>query len=600
MGNYFKKNVEFFQQTKRKNINIEKIENSKSYELIYMDENADFIKKDGQIYEIKYELDSENLPIFTKREIYFILGIANVNELFMLFQKANPRSIFYIIEPNLSFLKMTFESTNFEYFQEFDIRLFADTLENLPLFLEEIFSTEDALLIKNLRLYPTYYYRNFDFEVFRGMVGIISSSVKHNLFKYGNSIEDSLIGLKHNIYNLRYFPESIDFVKMKDVFKGKPAIIVAAGPSLEKNIGDLKQSQGKAIILAVDTIIEKLLNHGIVPDFVFAIERVDEVYEYFFKKKIIPKEVTLVVPSVVKSEIIEEYKGKFILPLRDKVHEYRWLNRMLQLDDSVYLSMGMSVAHLAFGFAHHLGAYPIIFVGQDLAYEGDKSHSGGTVYDTKKIDDIEKIEVEGYYGTTVYTSDIWIDFKRWFELEIQEKNIDAIDATEGGSRIAYTKQMSLKEVNEKYCIDYIHTDQIISKLPLYSVTLDEISNRLDVELKQILEIEKYAKKILRNLEGISISYGDSEKLLMKKIEKMKETDILLNTITQHPLLMHNLQPFILHIFQEFYKIDETLTAENVKQNLRIQIKLTSTIIQVIEKIINIINDNSDYKAKKKV
>ena len=49
-----------------------------------------------------------------------------------------------------------------------------------------------------------------------------------------------------------------------------PGILVAAGPSLNKNIQELKKAKGKAFIVAVDTAIKPLLQEGILPD-MFAI-----------------------------------------------------------------------------------------------------------------------------------------------------------------------------------------------------------------------------------------------------------------------------------------------------------------------------------------
>lgn len=46
-------------------------------------------------------------------------------------------------------------------------------------------------------------------------------------------------------------------------------IVVAAGPSLNKNIYELKKAKGKAFIVAVDTAIKPLLKAGIVPDMFF-------------------------------------------------------------------------------------------------------------------------------------------------------------------------------------------------------------------------------------------------------------------------------------------------------------------------------------------
>ena len=49
-------------------------------------------------------------------------------------------------------------------------------------------------------------------------------------------------------------------------------IVVAAGPSLNKNIKELKRAKGKAFIIAVDTALKPLLREGIIPDMFFIVD----------------------------------------------------------------------------------------------------------------------------------------------------------------------------------------------------------------------------------------------------------------------------------------------------------------------------------------
>jgi len=56
---------------------------------------------------------------------------------------------------------------------------------------------------------------------------------------------------------------------------------VAAGPSLSKNIILLKKIQGKALILAVDTIFKVLTHYGIEPDFVISTDFTQNAGQYF-------------------------------------------------------------------------------------------------------------------------------------------------------------------------------------------------------------------------------------------------------------------------------------------------------------------------------
>lgn len=63
------------------------------------------------------------------------------------------------------------------------------------------------------------------------------------------------------IYN-GYSIESLVGLLPSDV----PTIVVSAGPSLNKNIEDLRAAQGKANIIATDTAMKPLLNAGIIPN----------------------------------------------------------------------------------------------------------------------------------------------------------------------------------------------------------------------------------------------------------------------------------------------------------------------------------------------
>ena len=70
----------------------------------------------------------------------------------------------------------------------------------------------------------------------------------------------------------------IELLKNKQE-KAYPAFIVSAGPSLDKNIEELKNIKGRGIIMAVDTAIKPLLKHGIVPDIIAKSILVVNAYE---------------------------------------------------------------------------------------------------------------------------------------------------------------------------------------------------------------------------------------------------------------------------------------------------------------------------------
>ena len=83
------------------------------------------------------------------------------------------------------------------------------------------------------------------------------------------------------IRNIAVILRTPGVIRLKNIFKGRPAIIVSAGPSIEKNFHLLKEAKGKAIIIAVDVVVPTILPAGIIPDFIVALEANRKLYRAF-------------------------------------------------------------------------------------------------------------------------------------------------------------------------------------------------------------------------------------------------------------------------------------------------------------------------------
>ena len=59
---------------------------------------------------------------------------------------------------------------------------------------------------------------------------------------------------------------------LRGSFKNKPAVLVAAGPSLDQSLPLLKEVQDNCVIIAVDSAVTPLTNAGIMPDFVTTLD----------------------------------------------------------------------------------------------------------------------------------------------------------------------------------------------------------------------------------------------------------------------------------------------------------------------------------------
>jgi len=100
-----------------------------------------------------------------------------------------------------------------------------------------------------------------------------------------------------------------------------------------------------------------------------------------------------------------------------------------------------------------MGCNPIVFVGQDLAFSQEKTHSEQANH--KKITNQNRLrKVLDINGNEIYTSKNLYIYLRWFENRIKEENnISFIDSTEGGALIDGTKIMTLNKSMEKFCTE---------------------------------------------------------------------------------------------------------------------------------------------------
>lgn len=228
------------------------------------------------------------------------------------------------------------------------------------------------------------------------------------------------------------------------------AVIVSAGPSLDKNIEELRYAKGRALIIAVDTALKYMLARDIIPDLFITIDP-DKPMENFADERV--RDIPVIFDEQTPSGLLREHKAaKFIYNCRDypkKLFEACGIS----VEDNI--ASGGSVATAAFAICCDLGINNIILIGQDLAYTGESTHAGGTV-SAGVNGDVGTTMVEGIDGKPVRTRSDWLGYLRWFETTIEQiskekREIRVIDATEGGALIRGTEVMTLRDAIEKTC-----------------------------------------------------------------------------------------------------------------------------------------------------
>lgn len=230
--------------------------------------------------------------------------------------------------------------------------------------------------------------------------------------------------------------------ELKAEFEGKTVIIVAAGPSFSKNAEQLNNLPKDTVILAVTTILKKLLTMGIRPDYVIHSDAQSKTYSHLVG---IQKDINI--PMLVLSTAYEgcarSYPGPAYLICQkdyDLAENYAMEHKLPCYET------GGSVATLALSVAVGLNAKRVIFVGLDLSYTDGLAHAKGV--SGQIPGDMEAVKVPGYYGGMVSSSLIFADFICWFSdylKGLEPNRCEVINATEGGAKIEGMKQMPLAE-----------------------------------------------------------------------------------------------------------------------------------------------------------
>lgn len=280
----------------------------------------------------------------------------------------------------------------------------------------------------------------------------------------------SQVALSKNFYqnifdNWKNILNSHGIKSIKDKFLGTPVIIVSAGPSLDKNISFLKNSNKRSLVIAVATALKPLIQNGIHVDFVVAVDSGESTIQ-FFNIENIPKNIWLIFDPCVPSSVLEKFPNRRI-KIDSGVCLSHWISS--KQGDNKILGKTSSVAHTAFLFSSYLGCSPIILVGQDLSFNQYRLHCSDTHYDQIRKDKIDsmmtlkQLEQERYYEMvpsfkfardifrkTSITTLVLNLYKETFAEHVKKGGF-ILNATEGGIAIPGVMNITLLEALNQYC-----------------------------------------------------------------------------------------------------------------------------------------------------
>ncbi len=359
-------------------------------------------------------------------------------------------------EPNLGILRSCL--TN---------RDLAEILSNPQFFL--ISSMEHKQNIKLMNHFLGHKIINIRFEVLPAYQKLFATDIENMKKEFGEAIRNSRVNLattnafeehwlENAIKNLSFMIESPGVRHLFNQFREVPAIIAAGGPSLEKNIHLVPAIKENAVVIGAGSSIRGMHRNQVLPHFLVAFDDSEQNAEIYNDLDL--EDVCLIYSNRLYHGVVSHYPGRRMHMTIDAEKFSELFVHQSGGYEFGTIRSGFSVAHVALDFAFKLGCNPIILIGQDLAYTGNKRYAEGMIasaqqYLTEEIElPVGAILTKDLHGEDIVTDFELNHFRIWFEKLIENEFQDKIvvlNATEGGIPIKGAENRLLKEVIETYC-----------------------------------------------------------------------------------------------------------------------------------------------------
>ncbi|HKM04745.1 MAG TPA: 6-hydroxymethylpterin diphosphokinase MptE-like protein [Lachnospiraceae bacterium] len=410
------------------------------------------IQEEGEYYQVSNNNPYRDIrtwlidTICMNRKEYHLLGMAmgyGLTQLYNLTGKVNPIHVF---ETDLHMIVLALNHIKINHMLQDGVFLHYDPdLTQLNASIKKTQKRDNSL--KNdqaqLLIYPP------------AIQNIQNKELRKSLEKFNlveNSMKNARFLLQGNFMsNISYAKKHPDQVCNVDVlqqeFLGKDVYIIAAGPSLDKNIFLLKEKPKNSIIIATGTVLKKLLKLNIRPDFFIVSDPNERVTSQI--TGIEDCGVPMLMLSTAHGKFMKNYQGNVFFILQK---DYQRAEEEAHFLKNHLYQTGGSVSTIALDIAIHLGANQVIFLGLDLAFTDNLAHAEDT--SNRLATDKDDLSlVKAYDGGEVFADAKFILYREWMERRIRQADASKVkiwNATEGGSFVEgmhHVKFASFLELN---------------------------------------------------------------------------------------------------------------------------------------------------------
>jgi len=355
-----------------------------------------------------------------------------------------------------------------------------------------------------------------------------------------------------------------------------PFVIVSPGPSLDKNIHQIKELSDYAIIVAPAQSALAMQRENIYPDIVMVADPAD--LRYLMEGFDMAKVKALLIGVSCHPSLYHAYKEK-VITFNVNGQIDAWISLLFK--DTIPTQGCGSVSTNAFLLGSMMQSNPMILVGQDLAFAGAKQYASKTadgsidiVFDEARnifkytnlpqeaLDSWKELGISsnggptttlpGYFGGTVKTKPDYAIFHGEFERMAASINelapeIQLLNCTEGGAFIKGFQHIPLREATEdiignknkidktlmfekifssverdERCTVLIHALNDITKTLTKSISLSKKCHSLTLKAEKsksaLADLSKAEKELMREIKSsnfVSIAVQEEIRSTMK-------------------------------------------------------------------------------------
>jgi len=488
---------------------------------------------------IKYTLDNtsnKNIIRTIKKFIFFGVGLGfHIDSI----HKKISSKVYLIVEDDLELFRLSLFTTNYKNLAK-DARLIFSVFEDNDEFLKtaEIFLKHEYYYNHYLKYFHMLSHSDDKPKQFH----IAISSQAHLLFFYNALLVQYTSPIEYLQDNYNFLNKSLNFSNTE--FEDKAFLLLAAGPSLQKNIKWLKQNHKKFIIVAISATLPYLEKEGITPNIIThldAFENANVHFENIGSLEFIKDSICFFSARTAKSVTSKFSKEKLF-----------FFENGTQYKESSIKPSAPCVGSLTYQLLIILKAQTIYTIGLDLAVDSEtgKTHSGlheyaktlstqENAFDDSQMKYKESLfSIEGNFSKTVLTTPHFktsIDTINYFTKMLKQKEQNIYNLSDGAKFLDSTAKkcqdidinIELKNETQKQLLNICTTN---SSAKLTKDEVQNINNKRAHSQKLKDEILKYQNlnstnelDYINNLINLSSTLANEDEIKNYELSRVFDT-----------------------------------------------------------------------------